>query len=839
MAGTRLTQTSFSRGEIAPALYMRTEIEQYSLGCKQIKNGFIHQEGCVSNRSGFEFVGEVKDSNNETRLIPFCFNSEQTYIIEVGEKYFRFIQDGGYIIYSDNYGLTYEGEYSVREDELEEEIKAKYSYNFGEEIVYTEVELDVDVICYKDKDCSKEYGKVTSIDKELMQISIDKDEEKIAKRGEIVEIETPYLAQDLEELKFVQSADILTLTQRNYTPRELIRYDHDDWRLEEIIIKPSIEAPKNVKAVWTGSTSENARDYSYLITAVDKDTLEESERSETVTTKGHREANWLTSEYMTITWDAVENAAEYNVYRNVNGIYGYIGTAEGTTFTDDCIEPDLKEAAPIFQNPFENDNNPTCATYFQQRKVYANSNDNPQTFWASQLATSNNFNISRPLIATDAITQALADREVNEIRHLIGLNHLLALTSNTEYRINGSDGVFEANPSPVALVQSNYGSSHVQPVISGNMIIFVQSGGSVVRDLGYDYLSDSYNGTELSLFASHLFDGKKVKYMAYAKEPYRIIWFVFTDGTCAALTYNKTQKICGWAREVTDGFFESVATIREGQEDTVYFIIQRFINPKYQGKFSLIKSEENNSGIMVYSYQCNDDIYYTKEPFDVGVDVYSDALLETFIGKINNINEEENNVTIGGNAKRYIERTKRRIIKKTQEGFFVDSGLSASFDHDISTISGLSHLAGKNVIALSNGGVIEKLKVDEDGRIELPFAVREITVGLPFEFKLETLNIEGENTQGLKKIINNVCVNIANSREEFYIGGSEGLFVETDRSIDSVNFSNNLFSRNVSATPLNSATANATIIVMQNKPLPLTILSISAVFSMEDISDVQ
>ena len=69
MTGTRLTQMSFSRGELAPALYMRTEIEQYSLGCKEIKNGFIHQEGCVSNRSGFEFVGEVKNSNHHTRLL--------------------------------------------------------------------------------------------------------------------------------------------------------------------------------------------------------------------------------------------------------------------------------------------------------------------------------------------------------------------------------------------------------------------------------------------------------------------------------------------------------------------------------------------------------------------------------------------------------------------------------------------------------------------------------------------------------------------------------------------------------------------------------------------------
>ena len=110
---------------------------------------------------------------------------------------------------------------------------------------------------------------------------------------------------------------------------------------------------------------------------------------------------------------------------------------------------------------------------------------------------------------------------------------------------------------------------------------------------------------------------------------------------------------------------------------------------------------------------------------------------------------------------------------------------------------------------------------------------------MPFTFELETLNIEGENTQGLKKIINNVCINISKSREEFFVGGSEGLYVETDRSLESVNNSNTLFSCNVSATPLNSATANATIIVMQKRPLPLTILSLSATFSLEDISDTQ
>ena len=835
MAGVRLTQTSFARGEITPALYNRVEIEQYSIGCKQVKNGFIHQEGCVSNRSGLEFVGEVKNSENETRTVEFSFNSEQTYIIEAGDEYFRFIQDGGYIVYSDSYDVTYDGSYS-----LIETAENLYTYQLENDFtIYSKEELNEGIICYIDEDCSEEYGKITTIDAENSTIKIDEDAEKIAKRGQIVEIETPYKKEDLFELKFVQSADILTITNIKYTPMELARYAHDDWRLTPIKVEPIIAAPKNITIKWTGETSSNTRSYSYVVTAVDKDTLEESERSEVVTATGHREAYWTTSEYFTISWDAVENAAEYNIYRSVNGIYGYIGTAEETTFTDDNIEPDLKSSAPISQNPFADNNNPSCATYFQQRKIYACSNNDPQTFWASQTATSNNFNISRPLIASDAVTQTLADREVNEIRHLIGLNHLIALTSNTEYRINGSDGVFEANPAPVALVQSNYGSSHVQPIISGNMIIFIQSGGSVMRDLGYDYLTDSYDGSELSLFASHLFEGKIVKEIAYAKEPYRLIYVVFTDGTCAVLTYNKKQKICGWARMVTDGFFESVSTVREGQEDVAYFVVRRYINTAYQGSFDFINSGTDENGVMSHCYNCNGAIYFSKESLKIGSSVYTDSSLSTLLGIVNVINEEERIVTIGGTLKRYVERNKTRIIKNVQEGFFVDCGLSGEFENEVTKITGLEHLAGKDVVAVSKGGVIESLKVDENGELYLPIPVKEITVGLPYQFRLETLNVEGENTQGLKKMINSVSVNISKSREEFFIGGNTGMYVETDRSIESVNDSNKLFSTNVSATPFNDYKPDATIIVMQDKPLPLTILSASATFSLEDISDTQ
>ena len=685
---TRITQASFTRGELTPRLDSRTNLEQYAIGLKRAKNAIIHQEGGISNRMGLEYCGIAKYSNKHTRCMKFVFNSEQTYMLEFGEKYIRFMKDGGYIVYPDGH----------------------------------------------------------------------------EKEGEIVEIETPYLAKDLKFIKRSQAGDVLTLTHPDYPVKNLSRYDHHDWRLENAVFEPSIAAPTGLTVKWTGKTDSNTREYEYLVTAVEEDSNEESKRSNTVKVVGHRESNWLTGEYMTLNWNAVAGANEYNVYRNVNGIFGYVGTAQGTTFTDDNIEPDLSSSAPVAKNPFENDNNPSCSAYFQQRKMYGNSTKNPQTLWSSQLGAINNFNVSRPLIATDAVTLNMDDREVNEIRHLIPSKDLIVLTSNSEWKVNGTDGIFQANPMPAAVIQSCYGSSHVEPVVSGSMILFVQAGGAVVRDLGWDELSQGYDGDELSLFSSHLFEGKEIAYMSYAKEPYRLVFVVFTDGSAATMTYNKKQKLCGWTTFETDGLFESVDVVREGMEDVAYFVINRTVN--------------------------------------------------------------------GENVK-FIERTKTRIIEDAKKAFLVDCGLAAEFDEPVTTVSGLDHLEGREVIANVNGGIITGLVV-EDGKIELPKAAKTIVVGLPYEFEFETLNIEGENTQGLKKVVNYVSVKVYKSREDFIFCGSNNQEFRHIRCDESINNSGSLFSKDLAMTVLTLPATDATIKLKQNYPLPLTILSVSATVDVQD-----
>lgn len=71
-------KNNFSAGELAPALYTRTDIQQYSNGAKTLKNVIPLVEGGVRKRPGTLYLF---DKNTAVRLIPFVVNSANTYLI--------------------------------------------------------------------------------------------------------------------------------------------------------------------------------------------------------------------------------------------------------------------------------------------------------------------------------------------------------------------------------------------------------------------------------------------------------------------------------------------------------------------------------------------------------------------------------------------------------------------------------------------------------------------------------------------------------------------------------------------------------------------------------------
>lgn len=98
MADLRTYQPSFTAGELSPALGARVDLAKFASGLRRAVNLFIHPHGGASNRAGLEFIREVKDSTKRVRLISFQFNTEQSYILEFGDLYFRVFKDGAIVL---------------------------------------------------------------------------------------------------------------------------------------------------------------------------------------------------------------------------------------------------------------------------------------------------------------------------------------------------------------------------------------------------------------------------------------------------------------------------------------------------------------------------------------------------------------------------------------------------------------------------------------------------------------------------------------------------------------------------------------------------------------------
>ena len=178
--------------------------------------------------------------------------------------------------------------------------------------------------------------------------------------GEPYEVESPYAADDLFDIHYVQSMDVMTLVHPSYAPRELKRYGATDWRLTEIQFTSAIDPPDapvctfNVVA-GSGVTITDAEktryDYKYVVTALTETEggTAESEASEPGECKGNL---YLNNSGVDISWDAVPGATRYRVYRSYQGLYCYIGETEDTSFVDDNYKPDAGVTPPRHDDPF-------------------------------------------------------------------------------------------------------------------------------------------------------------------------------------------------------------------------------------------------------------------------------------------------------------------------------------------------------------------------------------------------------------------------------------------------------------------------------------------------------
>ena len=400
-------------------------------------------------------------------------------------------------------------------------------------------------------------------------INIIQDDGYVVGVGDIT---SPYLEDEVIDIKFAQLGDVVYLTHVNHAPRKISRTGPTTWVLEVVDFVSSINPPTSPAAVFTG-TPGSAFTQNYKVTALTTKG-EQSVGSVVFGAAAKPRSEWVTGDYMTLSWAAVPDAEEYYIYKEYGGFYGITGISDTTSFRDDNFIPEDETTPPIDNNPFTGGNNPGAVSFHEQRLWYGGSNLNPNTFYGSNTGGFENFTKSRPLIPDDSVSWDIASN-IDQIKWITSFIYLLIGTAGAEHVLKGVDGGSISANNPLLAVQSYWGSSGISPIVVGSSLLHVQRQKSYVRDLSYSQEQQGYSGSDLTVLAEHLFEGHTITAWAYQRVPDSIIWAIRDDGVLLGMTYLKEYGVWGWHRHDTDGLFEHITVIGGDTEDRVYVSINQ------------------------------------------------------------------------------------------------------------------------------------------------------------------------------------------------------------------------------------------------------------------------
>lgn len=280
---------------------------------------------------------------------------------------------------------------------------------------------------------------------------------------------------------------------------------------------------------------------------------------------------------LTITYDSPGTGG--NAYTLAAGTYG--GTVSGAHLTGGING--ATATATMTVGP-ETGTYPGVVSYFQQRRGYANTINKPNTYFFSQPGAFTNMDSSIPVTDSDAIVGAPWAQQVNGIQFMQPMQStMIILTGNGAWSLTGGGQNTTLTPSAQNATSQAYNGSSttVPPIVVNFNILYVQSKGSIIRDLAYNFFVNIFTGTDVTVLSNHLFNYHQVREWAYTEEPYKLVWVVRDDGVLLSLTYLKEQDVYAWAHHDTNGFYVSVCSVTEPPVDALYTAVKRYVNGQW------------------------------------------------------------------------------------------------------------------------------------------------------------------------------------------------------------------------------------------------------------------
>lgn len=561
---------SFAGGELAPALYGRIDLAKYDVGAAEIENMLVLRYGGVSRRPGFRYIAQTYN-NGKARLLPFRYSSDQNYIVEVTAGRFRFYTDQGIVV--DGNGNPY----SIANDFTESEL-ADIKYTQSADTLFLTHPDHYPMTLVRKGAANWVYS--------AMDITGGPFEDPVRNGIRI----TPSGL----------SGNITLTASGNYFTADMVgcflalEQTVPGHRAEgvpgqttlQVTCVPGGSVYVESFGFWSGTFNIEKYDENTgsWITVRSQTNNHSSNYNMQLSNEGSNAVLYrvTSSDFNPSPWSSENENQPGKVViqafsNDYEGIVKITGVASGTSASATVIRSLAVTTGTLDYaiSPWSKKKGyPTCCGFFEDRFVLAATKTEPQTYWMSQSGDYYNFGKSIPQVDSDAITGTLNNGMMNGIKYIATFGEILMQTSGGTYKVSGGDKPITPT-NQQSKPQEYRGINNLTPCLIGGRIVFVQQQGNIVRDLGYTYDSDKYQGDDVSLLAAHLFERHTIKSITYQQTPNSIVWCVREDGVLLGMTYIKEQDVYAWHKHTTEGKFIDVCSISGDHEDELWAVVER------------------------------------------------------------------------------------------------------------------------------------------------------------------------------------------------------------------------------------------------------------------------
>lgn len=563
-------KTSWNAGEWSPLLDGHIALERWADSSRLLQNLIALKQGPATRRGGTRFVKEVKDSTEDTALIPFEFNVDQEYMIEAGDQYFRFYTANSPIVETAQAitGITkanpavvsYTGADPANGKEVYIKDVAGMTEVNGKFFIVANVNTGANTFELSGID-STNYTTYTSG----------------GTFAPTYEIASPYTTASLFDgnglvnFQHAQSADVLYIAHGSYNTRSLTRTSNTSWTLSSMVFDDGPYLPLNdtTTTITLSGTSGSVSVTASSIVGINDGTGFKTTDIGRLIRFEDPANDWTWLEITAWTSTTVVTAT-------IKGINPSAGTA-----TTDWRLGMFSDTTGW----------PTVITFFQDRVFLAGATSHPDR-WA--LSKTGGYSDTTFFFApTDKDGVVKADNGITGTLQSGKVNAILWAGTDDKGLIIGTaaqEWILRASNTNEAISPTNaktdafsaVGSSYIQPIQVENGTIFAQRARRKIFDIIYNLERDALKPRDLTITCEHI-SRTGIAELKFQQEPINCIWMRRTDGLLIGYTYYPDEAVFGAHRHViggTDTKVKSIAVIpsADGSRDELWLIVERTIN---------------------------------------------------------------------------------------------------------------------------------------------------------------------------------------------------------------------------------------------------------------------